>query len=216
MRCKNCKKNIENENLFRCPHCGKPLPKKEKRDTKELASVISFFAVSFAFVVLNFFSLFFKCDYYNSATIVIGIVVYLVALPFVFGNYKGLKRSVADIFAVALSLPFLANWIIGFFQKSDYLASDVFPIVYYFSVLVNILIIDIIMILKAFGTIKDGKIVKWVCLALGVAEAVFSIVFYAGINVVLPMAVAIIAFNAFMPGFIAYHIISRDGKSDLT
>ncbi|MCQ2484024.1 MAG: hypothetical protein MJ168_01675 [Clostridia bacterium] len=212
MRCKNCKKNIENENLFRCPHCGKPIQKKKKRDVKELASVISFFAISFIFVVLNFFSLFFKCDYYNSAAIVIGIVVYLVILPFVFGNYKGMKRSVADIFGVVLSLPFLANWIVGFAKNSDYLASDVKSIVYYFSVLANILIIDIIMILKASGAIGNGKIIKWVCLALGVIEGIFSIVFYAGLNVVQPMAIAIIAFNALMPGFIAYHIISRDSK----
>lgn len=216
MRCKNCKNKIENENLFRCPHCGKPIPKKKKRDVKEFASIISFFAVSFIFVILNFFSLFFKCDYYNSAAIVIGIVVYLVALPFVFGNYKGLKRSVADIFAILLSLPFLANWIVGFARNSDYLASYLISAVYYFSVLANIIIIDIIMLLKASGVIGNGKIIKWVCLALGVAEGIFSIVFYAEMNIIQPMAVSIIAFNAFMPGFIAYHIISRDNKSDLT
>lgn len=212
MRCKSCKKKIENENLYRCPHCGKPLPKKKEKDRGELISIYGFFAVSFVFVVMNFFGLFFECSQYDSATMIIAIVVYLIALPFVFGNYKGLNRSVADAVAVVLSVPFIVNWIICFAQKSEYFAVGTYPTVYYFSVLVSIVLIDMIMVLKAFGTIKSGEIAKWLCLGIGAAEAIFTIVFYSGSNSLKAVAIAIVAINAFMPGYISYHIISRDSK----
>lgn len=216
MRCKNCKNIIENENLYRCPHCGKPIPKKKKLDKSELLSVGSFFAVSFIFIVLNFFALFFTCNQYNSATVAVTIVVYLVAVPFIFGNYKGLGRTAVDCVGIVLSIPFIINWVICFASYSDYFTFSTLSIVYYFSVIVSILLIDIVVMLKIFGAFRDGKVAKWICLAIGVAEAAFTVAYHVDIHSYKVIAVIILAFNAFMPGFITYHILSRDGKSNLT
>ncbi len=215
MRCKNCKSIIENENLYRCPHCGKAIPKKKKIDKSELVSAGTFFAVSFVFIVLNFFGLFFTCNQYDSATIAVTIVVYLVSVPFIFGNYKGLSRSAVDCVGIVLSIPFIVNWAVCFAAYPEYFAINTFSTVYYFSVIASILLIDTVVLLKILGVFRDGKIAKWICLAIGAAEAAFTAAFHAYMHGYKVIAVIILAFNAFMPGFITYHILSRDGKSEL-
>ena len=210
MRCKSCKKKIENENLYRCPHCGKPIVRKKKADPKELLSVGSFVIVSAIYVLFNFMGLFFKCDYYNPTAIVIGIIVYLIVFPFAFGNYKDMSRQTASIFGIIVSLPLIANWIVSF--VSHPLARDGLSTAYYFTVIGIYLITDILLILKAAGTITKSEILKWVFLALGAIGFLFTIVFYSVTKEIKIFAIAIIAVNAFIPSFVAYHTTSRDSK----
>lgn len=92
MRCKNCKKEV-NPNFKRCPHCGKPITPKKKKDPKDLALSLGFFGVGTFFVILAFFSLFFKCDYYSEIAMMIAVIVLLICLPFIYGNYKGLSQK---------------------------------------------------------------------------------------------------------------------------
>ena len=214
MRCKNCKSKIENENLFRCPHCGKPLTKKEKKEPKELVRLIAFIAVSGLYIIMNFFSLFFQCDYYNTAALIIGIVMYMVAIPFVFGDW--VSKTAGNIFALAVSVPYIASWCASFVPNSYTLAVDGYTSAYYFSVIGVIAVVDIIVILNMVG--KDGKksAAKWICLALGFVEAVFSIVFYAPTAQIKALAIIIIAVNCFMPAYIAYYVISKNDRKALS
>lgn len=213
MRCKNCKQKIENENLFRCPKCGKPLTKKKKKDPKELASLIAFITVSGLFVVMNFFSLFFKCGYYNTTALIIGIVVYMVAIPFVFGEWKSAVRYLS---AILVSVPLIGNWLAVFVPNSYTLAINGYTSAYYYSVIGVLTVVDVILILKALGTVKNVNVVKWICLGLGVALTVFSLVFYIPSGQVKGFAIAIIAVNCFTSAYIGYYVMSKDGKKSLT
>lgn len=213
MRCKNCKTIIENPNLLRCPKCGKPVPKKKKIDKKELLNTVPFGVVSAIYVVFTFIALFFKCDYYNMTAVIISLIVYLVMLPFVFGNYKGLNRAVADCFGIAISLPFIANWYGVFVPNAHTLAINPFATAYYFSVIGSLILVDVILLLKALETIKTGKIAKWICLAAGIAEAVFGIVFYVDSKSIKVLAILVIAIFNFVPCFVGYNIISKDDKA---
>lgn len=212
MRCKSCKKKIENENLFRCPHCGKPIVKKKKTDPKEILSIGSFVIISAIYVLLNFMGLFFKCDYYNMTSIVIGIIVYLITFPFTFGNYKGMNRQTASVFGIIVSLPLIANWIVCFVSQP--LARDALSTAYYFTVIGIYLITDILLLLKAFGTITKSEILKWIFLALGVIGFLFTIVYYAITKEIKAFAIMIIAVNAFIPSFVAFHTTSRDSRDN--
>ena len=212
MRCKSCRKTIDNENLYRCPHCGKPIVKKKKKDPKELMSIIPFIAVSALYLVINFAGFFFKCDYYNLAVLMIAFVLYLIELPFIFGNYKGMSRAVADGIAVAVSVPFIVNWFAATFAKISTLAVNPLSTVYYFSVLAVLIVNDVILILKASGIIGSGKIAKWICLSTGLAEAAFTFVFFAITKDVKLLAVLVMAVNSLLPAFTAYHVISRDSR----
>ena len=212
MRCKSCKKKIENENLYRCPHCGKPIVKKKKADSKELLSIGSFVVISAIYVLLNFMGLFFKCDYYNPTAIIIGIIVYLIVFPFAFGNYKNMSRQTVSVLGIIVSLPLIANWIIGFVKYP--LVRDPLSTAYYFTVIGIYLITDILLILKAAGTVKKGEILKWIFLAMGVIGFLFTIVFYAITKEIKIFAIAIIAVNAFIPSFVSYHTTSRDSRGD--
>ena len=102
MRCKNCKKEI-NPNFIKCPHCGKSIKRKKQRDKKELALSVGFFGVGTLFVILAFFSLFFKCAYYSEIAMIISVIVFLVCVPFIYGNYKGLPQKTAEILGAATS-----------------------------------------------------------------------------------------------------------------
>lgn len=212
MRCKSCKKKIENENLYRCPHCGKPIVKKKKADPKELFSIGSFVIISAIYVLLNFMGLFFKCDYYNPTAIIIGIIVYLIVFPFVFGNNKNISRQTASVLGIIVSLPLIANWIIGFVKYP--LVRDPLSTAYYFTVIGIYLITDILLILKAAGTVSKSEILKWIFLALGIIGFLFTIVFYAITKEIKAFAIAVIAVNAFIPSFVAYHTTSRDSRGD--
>lgn len=212
MRCKSCKQKIENENLFRCPHCGKPIVKKKKKDPKELISTIAFLAVSGAYAIINFAGFFFKCDYYNMAALLIALIVYVMAMPFIIGSYKGISRSAADIIAAVISVPFIANWFAASFNNLSTLTIDGLSTAYYFSVPAVLIIVDLILIFKAAGIIPDGKIFKWICLALGAAEFVFTAVFYSITKDVKTLAILVMAINSLLPAFAAYHVISRDGR----
>lgn len=212
MRCKSCKKKIENENLYRCPHCGKPIVKKKRAEPKELLSIGSFIIISIIYVLFNFLGLFFKCDYYNPTSIVIGMVIYLVTFPFTLGNFKGMSRNTVSILGVLVSLPLIANWIIEFVKYP--LARDALSTAYYFTVIGIYLITDILLILKAAGTLNKGEILKWIFFAMGVIGFLFTIVFYAITNEIKLFAILIIAVNAFIPSFVAYHITSRDSRGE--
>lgn len=214
MRCKNCKKQIENENYFRCPHCGKPIQKKKEIDKKELLSVVPFTVISGIYIVLTFCALFFTGNIYNKATLVISLVVYLVMFPFLFGNYKGMKRSVADTLAIITTLPFIASWGVSFLDSTNPLMVDNFSAVYLFSIIGVILIVDIILMLKATEVIKSGRIVKWICVGLAVAIAAFTVTFYAIDGRAKLLAILVVAANAFIPPYMAYHVISRDSRAE--
>ena len=210
MRCKNCKKKIENENLYRCPHCGKPVVKKKKVDPKELFSVASFSVVSAIYILLNFMGLFFQCDYYNMTSIVIGIVVYLVIFPFAVGNFNGISRNAVSATGIIVSLPLIANWIVEFISHP--LAKDGLSTAYYFSVIGIYALTDLFLLLKIFGTVKKSEILKWIFLAMGAVGFIFTIVYYAITGELKAFAIAIIAVNALIPSFVAYHTASRDSK----
>ena len=213
MRCNSCKKKIENENLFRCPHCGKPIVKKKKKDSKELIGTIAFLAVSGAYAIINFAGFFFKCDYYNMAALLIALIVYVMAVPFIVGNYQGVSRSAADIIAAVISVPFIANWFAASFKNISTLTVDGLSTAYYFSVPAVLIIVDLILVFKAAGIVSDGKNIKWICLALGAAEFVFTAVFYSITKEVKTLAILVMGINAFLPAFAAYHVISRDGRA---
>lgn len=213
MRCKSCKKTIENENLFRCPHCGKPIVKKKKADPVELASLIPFIVVSALYLVVSFAGFFFKCDCYNSAVLMIAFVMYLIGLPFLFGNYKGMSRSVADVLAVVISVPFVVNWFAATFANISTLAVDAFSTVYYFSVIAVLIVSDVILILKASGIIDSGKVAKWVCLGLGLAEFAFTFAFFGTTKEIKFLGMLVMAVNSLLPAFTAYHVISRDSRA---
>ena len=214
MRCKSCKKKIENENLYRCPHCGKPIVKKKKAEPKELLSIGSFIIISIIYVLFNFLGLFFKCDYYNPTSIVIGMVIYLVTFPFTLGNFKGMSRNTVSILGVLVSLPLIANWIVCFTTQP--LVRDGLSAAYYFSVIGIYLITDILLILKAFGTLTKSEILKWIFLALGVAGFLLTVVFYAMTKEIKAFAIMIIAVNAFIPSFVAFHTTSRDSRDEIS
>lgn len=215
MRCPKCKNKIENENLYRCPHCGKVIKKKEKRDPKELASLISFITVSGVYIMLNFIGLFFSCDYYNIASLAIGIVVFLIAVPFILGSFHNIAPSFGDWTAFAVSIPFFINWFATFVPHCYSLSINSYDTAYYFSVVGVIAIVDSVIILKALGTIKSGKIIKWFCLALGIAEAVFTFVYYLPFATLSLLAIMIIAINNLLPAFVIFYTIMKDSKANL-
>lgn len=212
MRCKSCKRKIENEKLFRCPHCGKPIVRKKKADIGELLSIIPFFVVSGAYAILNFSTLFFKCEYYSSSVLIIALVIYTITIPFIIGNYNGMKRSIADCIPIVISIPFIVNWFVSVFAVGDTIITNAFSAAYYFSVIIVLLLTDIIMIFKVSGIIGRGNTVKWICLALGIAEFIFTVIYFSITKDVKLFAAFVMGVNSLLPAFTAYHVILRDNR----
>lgn len=209
MRCKNCKKKIENPNFLRCPHCGKPIQVKKKADPKQLIMGTAFTFVCVLFVIVSFFSFFFKCDYYSTPVMIIAAVVLMIAVPFIFGNYSGVKPKAAEIITAAVSIPFIVNWAVVFIGHSESLDRGGLYSAYYISILLTVLASDVLLLLKAAGAIKNGKIICWIVLSLGIAAAAFSIFFYVYIGAVKPFAIMIITVQSFTPGYLAFHVLMK-------
>ena len=213
MRCKNCRKEI-NPNFIKCPHCGKPIKRKKQRDKKDLALAIGFFSVGTIFVILAFFSLFFKCAYYSEIAMIISVIIFLVCVPFIYGNYNGLSQKAAEILGAVLSLPFIGNWLaIVVFAKVSVNYGGLADFYYIFS-LVAFVLTDIILLLRAAGVFKNPYILSWLSLALGAASIGFTIVYFAVSGVAKGFAVAIIAAQALLPEYMAFHILVTDYRKE--
>lgn len=213
MRCKNCKKEV-NPNFLKCPHCGKPIKHKKKKDSKELALSIGFFAVGTVFVILAFFSLFFKCAYYSEIAMIISVIVFLVCVPFIYGNYSGLSPKTAEILGAVLSLPFIGNWLaIVAFSKVSVNYGGLADFYYIFS-LAAFVLTDILLLLRAASVFTKPKILSWISLSLGVASVAFTVVYFAISGVAKPFAVAIIAAQALLPEYMAFHVLMTDCRKN--
>lgn len=213
MRCKNCKKEI-NPNFIKCPHCGKPIKHKEKKDTKELALSIGFFGVGTLFVILAFFSLFFKCAYYSEIAMILSVIVFLICVPFIYGNYKGLPQKTAEILGAVLSLPFIGNWfaIVVFAKVSVNYGG--FADFYYIFSLAALVLTDIILLLRAADVLKKPYLLSMLSLAIGIASVAFTVVYFAISGVAKGFAVAIIAAQALLPEYMAFHILMTDYRKN--
>ena len=215
MRCKNCKKEI-NPNFFKCPHCGKPIKHKKNRDHAELALTAGFFGVGALFVILTFFSLFFTCAYYSEIAMIIAVIVFLICVPFIFGNYHGLSQRSSEILGAVVSLPFIGNWlaVVVFAKVSvDY---GGLSNAYYIYILAALVLVDVILLLRAAGILKKPFILAWISLALGIASVVFTLVYFLSSGVAKGFAVTIITAQALLPEYMAFHILITDYRKEIS
>lgn len=210
MRCKNCKKKVENENLLRCPYCGKPLPKKKVFDRKKIALTASFIAVSLLFFVFSFFGFFFKCSYYSSGVMIIGIILFAVCIPFVLGGFSGITKKQTLLFATVMSLPFVANWIMTFIVNGALTDYGGFCTVYYWAIFSAVIICDVLLILSFAQVIKKTKFVSYISLGLTVLIFGLTLVYFIPANVVKPVGICVIAFQNIMPSYMAFYTLNKD------
>ena len=216
MRCKNCKKEIANPNFLKCPHCGKPIKHKKKRDPQELALAVGFFTVGALFVILTFFSLFFKCAYYSEIAMIISVIVFMVSVPFIYGNYHGLKVKYSEIIGAAVTLPFIANWLaIVVFGKVSVNYGGLSNVYYIFTICA-IVLTDVILLLRSAEVLKKPKILSWLSLSLGAAAFIFTIIYFAVSGVAKSFAVVIIAVQSLVPEYMAFHILMTDHRKGIS
>ncbi len=215
MRCKNCKKEI-NPNFFKCPHCGKPIKHKKKRDGAELALTAGFFGVGALFVILTFFSLFFTCAYYSEIAMIIAVIVFLICVPFIFGNYHGLSQRTSEILGAIVSLPFIGNWLaVVVFAKVSVNYGGLSN-AYYIYIIAALVLVDVILLLRAAGILKKPFILAWISLALGIASVVFTLVYFLSSGVAKGFAVTIITVQALLPEYMAFHILMTDHRKEIS
>lgn len=215
MRCKNCKKEI-NPNFFKCPHCGKPIKRKKKRDHAELALTAGFFGVGALFVILTFFSLFFSCAYYSEIAMIIAVIVFLICVPFIFGNYHGLSQRSSEILGAVVSLPFIGNWLaVVVFAKVSVNYGGLSN-AYYIYIIAALVLVDVILLLRAAGILKKPFILAWISLALGIASVVFTLVYFLSSGVAKGFAVTIITAQALLPEYMAFHILITDYRKEIS
>ena len=215
MRCKNCKKEI-NPNFFKCPHCGKPIKRKKKRDHAELALTAGFFGVGALFVILTFFSLFFSCAYYSEIAMIIAVIVFLICVPFIFGNYHGLSQRSSEILGAVVSLPFIGNWLaVVVFAKVSVNYGGLSN-AYYIYIIAALVLVDVILLLRAAGILKKPFILAWISLALGIASVVFTLVYFLSSGVAKGFAVTIITVQALLPEYMAFHILITDYRKEIS
>ena len=215
MRCKNCKKEI-NPNYFKCPHCGKPIKRKKKRDHAELALTAGFFGVGALFVILTFFSLFFSCAYYSEIAMIIAVIVFLICVPFIFGNYHGLSQRSSEFLGAVVSLPFIGNWLaVVVFAKVSVNYGGLSN-AYYIYIIAALVLVDVILLLRAAGILKKPFILAWISLALGIASVVFTLVYFLSSGVAKGFAVTIITAQALLPEYMAFHILMTDHRKEIS
>lgn len=215
MRCKNCKKEI-NPNYFKCPHCGKPIKRKKKRDHAELALTAGFFGVGALFVILTFFSLFFSCAYYSEIAMIIAVIVFLICVPFIFGNYHGLSQRSSEFLGAVVSLPFIGNWLaVVVFAKVSVNYGGLSN-AYYIYIIAALVLVDVILLLRAAGILKKPFILAWISLALGIASVVFTLVYFLSSGVAKGFAVTIITAQALLPEYMAFHILITDYRKEIS
>ncbi|MEE1247312.1 MAG: zinc ribbon domain-containing protein [Acutalibacteraceae bacterium] len=215
MRCKNCKKEI-NPNFFKCPHCGKPIKHKKKRDGAELALTAGFFGVGALFVILTFFSLFFTCAYYSEIAMIIAVIVFLICVPFIFGNYQGLSQRASEILGAVVSLPFIGNWLaVVVFAKVSVNYGGLSN-AYYIYTIAALVLVDVILLLRAAGILKKPLILAWISLALGIISVVFTLVYFLYSGVAKGFAVTIITVQALLPEYMAFHILMTDYRKEIS
>ena len=215
MRCKNCKKEI-NPNYFKCPHCGKPIKRKKKRDHAELALTAGFFGVGALFVILTFFSLFFSCAYYSEIAMIIAVIVFLICVPFIFGNYHGLSQRSSEILGAVVSLPFIGNWLaVVVFAKVSVNYGGLSN-AYYIYIIAALVLVDVILLLRAAGILKKPFILAWISLALGIASVVFTLVYFLSSGVAKGFAVTIITVQALLPEYMAFHVLITDYRKEIS
>ena len=215
MRCKNCKKEI-NPNFFKCPHCRKPIKHKKKRDGAELALTAGFFGVGALFVILTFFSLFFTCAYYSEIAMIIAVIVFLICVPFIFGNYQGLSQRASEILGAVVSLPFIGNWLaVVVFAKVSVNYGGLSN-AYYIYTIAALVLVDVILLLRAAGILKKPLILAWISLALGIISVVFTLVYFLYSGVAKGFAVTIITVQALLPEYMAFHILMTDYRKEIS
>lgn len=212
LRCKHCKAKIENENLYRCPSCGKKLEKKEKAVNKGNVNLLLLAVVSLVYYIINFLSLFFKCGYYNTACIISAMILFLIALPFIYADKFGTGRVLPRTFGVLITVPFIADKFISFLPKMDTMAIDALSTVYYFFVPAAVILCAILLIMDVPALINE-KVSSGICLFLALAGFLFTCIFYGYTHDVKAFAAVVIAVNALMPCYCAYHIIKFTGNS---
>lgn len=215
MRCKNCKKEI-NPNFFKCPHCGKPIKHKKKRDGAELALTAGFFGVGALFVILTFFSLFFTCAYYSEIAMIIAVIVFLICVPFIFGNYQGLSQRASEFLGAVVSLPFIGNWLaVVVFAKVSVNYGGLSN-AYYIYIIAALVLVDVILLLRAAGILKRPFLLAWISLALGIVSVVFTLVYFLYSGVAKGFAVTIITVQALLPEYMAFHILMTDYRKEIS
>lgn len=211
MRCKNCRKEI-NPNFLKCPYCGKPIVHRKKKDSKDLALSIGFFGVGTVFVIFAFLSLFFKCAYYSEIAMIIEVIIFLVCVPFIYGNYRGLSTKASEIISSILTLPFIGNWLaIVVFAKVSVNYGGLSNIYYIFCI-IALTLTEILLLFRAGGLFKKPLVLSWIAFSLGIASSVFSIAYFVYYGVAKPFAVAIISIQSLLPEYMAFHVLISDHK----
>lgn len=188
------------------------MKKKKKSDPAQTALSISFIVVMVAFTVFAFLSFFFNCDYYSIPAMIISAVVVTVAIPFIYGNYENITSRAVCFIAAATSVPLIANWVIIFFFSDGSLDRGGAFSAYYIIMLAILIVCDVILILRAYGVIKQGRAVSFFVLALGFAAAGYSIYFYTEQKLVKAFAIVIIAVEAFVLPYITFYVLNREGS----
>ncbi|HAX83610.1 MAG TPA: hypothetical protein DCY15_03765 [Ruminococcaceae bacterium] len=85
---------------------------------------------------------------------------------------------------------------------------------YYIFSLAAPVVTDIILLLRAAGILKKPKILSWISLAFGVASVAFTIIYFAISGVAKGFAVVIIAAQALLPEYMAFHILMTDYRKE--
>lgn len=210
MRCKNCKKKIENPNLIRCPHCGKQLPKKKEYNWRKLSLTIAFSAVSIVYLVTCFITFFYDCSYYSKSAMIIQLIVFMVSLPFVFGNENNISRPLMSGGCIAMSLAFLADYITVFSTNYFDVMTNRLCEPYFFGCMGLIFVSIIIQLLNAVNIIKKEFAFSFVSLGLAVAGAALTVAYFAITGVVRPYAVYVLVLQAFIPMFMGFHVLMKE------
>jgi len=81
---------------------------------------------------------------------------------------------------------------------------------YYIFSLAAFVLTDIILLLRAADVFKRPYPLSWLSLALGIANVIFTVVYFAISGVAKSLAVAIIAAQALLPEYMAFHILMTD------
>ncbi len=210
MRCKNCKKKVENENLLRCPHCGKMMPKKKQIDKKKLILTIGFVLIAVSCFVFSFLSFFFKSSFYSSAVMIVGIILFAICIPFMLGGFAGVRKKHTELFAAIASIPFIANWFAVFIKGSESVDFGGFSTAYNWIELGLVLICDVVLMLSFAEIIKNTKVMSFIALGFTAVSLVLTPVYFSTCTTIRAIGIIIITIQTIMPTYMAFYTLNKE------
>ena len=147
---------------------------------------------------------------------IIAVIVFLICVPFIFGNYHGLSQRSSEILGAVVSLPFIGNWLaVVVFAKVSVNYGGLSN-AYYIYIIAALVLVDVILLLRAAGIFKKPFILAWISLALGIASVVFTLVYFLSSGVAKGFAVTIITAQALLPEYMAFHILMTDHRKEIS